>query len=88
MIDAFTYEPTFEVREGSEKDVDDLAAHFEGGIYGEDANGNWIVGYGVSGSANTVVTRAHVGFGSVRSEPFSPEAKAAIAELRKTLANC
>ena len=35
-----------EVREGIEKDVDDLAAHFEGGIYGEDENGNWIVGYG------------------------------------------
>ena len=88
VIDAFTYEPTFEVREGSEKDVDDLAAHFEGGIYGEDENGNWIVGYGVSGSANIVVTPDHVEFGSVRSEPFSPEAKAAIAELRKTLANC
>ena len=88
MIDAFTYEPTFEVREGSEKDVDDLAAHFEGGIYGEDENGNWIVGYGVSGWANIVVAPDHVEFGSVRSESFSPEAKAAIAELRKTLANC
>ena len=88
MIDAFTYEPTFEVREGSEKDVDDLAADCEGGIYVEDENGNWIVGYAVSGSANIVVTPDHVEFGSVRSEPFSPEAKAAIAELRKTLANC
>ena len=77
-----------EVREGIEKDVDDLAAHFEGGIYGEDENGNWIVGYGVSGSANIVVTPDHVEFGSAKSEPFSPEAKAAIAELRKTLANC
>ena len=77
-----------EVREGVEKDVDDLAAHFEGGIYGEDENGNWIVGYGVSGSANIVVTPDHVEFGSARSEPFSSEAKAAIAELRKTLANC
>ena len=28
-----------EVRESIEKDVDDLAAHFEGGIYGEDENG-------------------------------------------------
>ena len=45
-----------EVRVGIEKDVDDLAAHFTGGIYGEDENGNWIVGYGVSGSANIVVT--------------------------------
>ena len=77
-----------EVREGIEKDVDDLAAHFEGGIYGEDENGNWIVGYGVSGSANIVVTPDHVEFGSAKSETFSPEAKAAIAELRKTLANC
>ena len=88
MIDAFTYEPTFEVREGIEKDVDDLAAHFEGGIYGEDENGNWIVGYGVSGAANSVVTPDHVAFGRARSEPFSPEAKAAIAELRRIMANC
>lgn len=47
-----------------------------------------IVGYGVSGSANIIVTPDHVEFGSVKSEPFSPEAKASIAELRKTLANC
>ena len=76
-----------EVRESIEKDVDDLAAHF-GSIYGEDENGNWIVGYGVSGSANIVVTPDYVKFGSARSEPFSPEAKAALAELRQTLANC
>ena len=48
--------PTNEVREGIEKDVDDLAAHFEGGICGEDENGNGIVGFGVSGSANIFVT--------------------------------
>ena len=77
-----------EVREGIEKDVDDLAAHFEGGIYGEEGNGNWIVGYGVSGSANIVVTPDHAEFGSSRSEPFSPEAKAALAELRQTMENC
>ena len=59
-----------------------------GGIYGEDGNGNWIVGYGVSGSANIVVTPDHVEFGSARSEPFSPETKVALAELRQTLANC
>ena len=46
------------------------------------------VGYGVSGSANIVVTPDHVEFGCVRSEPFSPEAKSALAELRRTLANC
>ena len=77
-----------EVRESIEKDVDDLAAHFEGGIYGEDENGNWIVGYGVSGSANIVVTPDRVEFGNARSEPFSPETKSALAELRQTLANC
>ena len=42
----------------------------------------------MSGSANIVVTPDHVEFGSARSEPFSPEAKAALAELRQTLANC
>ena len=29
-----------EVRVGIEREVDDLAAHFEGGIYGEDENKN------------------------------------------------
>lgn len=75
------------MRENIEKEVDNLAAHFEGGIYGEDENGNWIVGYGVSGSANIVITSDHVEFGGARSEPFSPEAKAALAELRRTMAS-
>ena len=82
VIDAFTYEPTFEVREGSEKDVDDLAAHFEGGIYGEDENGNWIVGYGVSGSANIVVTPDHVEFGSVRNSPGVRDGTGELAKSR------
>lgn len=77
-----------EVRESIERDVDGLAAHFEGGIYGEDENSNWIVGFGVSGSANIVVTPDHVEFGNAKSEPFSSEAKAALAELRRTMANC
>lgn len=59
-----------------------------GGIYGEDENGNLIAGYGVSGSANVVVTPDHVEFGNAKSEPFSPEAKAALAELRQAMANC
>ena len=77
-----------EVRESIEKDVDDLGAHFEGGIYGEDENGNRIFCYGVSGSANIVVTPDHVEFGGAKSKPFSPEVKVALAELRQTLANC
>ena len=77
-----------EMRESIEKDVDDLAAHFEGGIYGEDENGNWIVGYGVSGSVNIVVTPDHVEFGSAKSEPFSQEAKVALAELRRMMESC
>ena len=77
-----------EVREGIERDVNDLAAYFDGGIYGDDGNGSWIVGYGVSGLVNIVVTPDHVEFGSARSEPFSPEAKAALAELRRTPENC
>ena len=35
-----------------------------------------------------VVTPDHVEFGCAKSEPFSPEAKAALSELRQTLANC
>ena len=42
----------------------------------------------IQSTANIVVTPDHVEFGSAKSEPFSPEAKAAIVELRKTLANC
>ena len=42
----------------------------------------------MSGSANIVVTPDHVEFGSARSEPFSPEAKDALAELRRTMASC
>ena len=74
VIDAFTYEPTF--------DVDDLAAHFEGGIYGEDENGNWIVGYGVSGSANIVVAPDHVEFGSVRNSPGVRDGTGELAKSR------
>lgn len=77
-----------EVRQSIENDVDDLATHFTDQIYGEDGNGNWIVGYGVSGSANIVVTPDHVEFGGAKSKPFSPEVKVALAELRQTLANC
>jgi len=65
-----------------EEVVDDLAAHFEGNIYGQDENGNWIVGYDVSGSTNIVVTPEHVEFGDAVSEPFLPETKTALAELR------
>ena len=39
-------------------------------------------------TANIVVTPDHVEFGSARSESFSPEVKAALAELRQTMANC
>ena len=39
----------------------------------------------MNGSANIVVTPDHVEFGSAMSEPFSPEAKAALAELRRTI---
>ena len=77
-----------EVRQSIENDVDDLATHFTDQIYGEDGNVNWIVGYGVSGLANIVVTPDHDEFGGAKSEPFSPEAKVALAELRQTLANC
>ena len=77
-----------EVRESIEKDVDVLAAHFTDQIYGENENGNWIVGYGVSGPANIVVTPDHVEFGCAKSEPFSSEVRAALADLRRTLANC
>lgn len=77
-----------EIRERIEDAADDLAAHFEGGIYGDDANGNWIIGYGVSGSTNIVVTPDHVEFGDAISAPFSTKTKTSLAELRNLLKHC
>ena len=68
--------------------IDDLAAHFEGGFYGDDENGNWIVGYGVGGSTNIVVTSDHVEFGDASSAPFTVETHAALAEFRGLLECC
>ena len=77
-----------EVRKGIEENIDDLGTHFEGCVYGNDENGNWIVGFGISGLTNIVVTPDRVEFGDAQSEPFSPEAKVALAELRRTIENC
>ena len=68
--------------------IDDLAAHFEGGFYGDDENGNWIVGYGVGGSTNIVVTPDHVEFGDASSASFTVETHAALAEFRGLLECC
>ena len=77
-----------EIRQRIEEAADDLAAHFEGGIYGDDENGNWIVGYGVSGSENIVVMPDLVKFGDVCSVPFTAETQTALAELRSLLEQC
>jgi len=66
----------------------DMLDYFTDSIYGEDADGNWIIGYGVFGSANIVCERDCIQFNGVRSKPFSPELKAGIAEVRYTLENC
>ena len=42
----------------------------------------------IQSAANIVVTPDHVEFGSVKSEPFSPEDKAALADLRRMMENC
>lgn len=76
------------IRLAIENAVDDLGAYFTDSICGEDENGKWIVGFGVSGSTNIVVTPEFVEFGDAKSEPFSEGAKAALAELRQTIANC
>lgn len=77
-----------DIRQRLEDAADDLAAHFEGGIYGDDENGNWIVGYGVSGSINIVVTPDHVEFGDARSAPFTEETQSTLAELRSMMEHC
>lgn len=69
-------------------EADDLMNFFVGGIYGEDADGDWIIGYGVSGSGNIVLKGNAVVYAGHRSEPFSARAEAALKELREQLENC
>jgi len=61
---------------------------FEGSIYGEDSDGNYIIGYGVSGSSNVVLSTECVMFGDVESEPFSEETSFALKEFKDSLDNC
>ena len=68
----------------------DLMDYFveRGGIYGEDNEGNLIVGYGVCGSANIVIKDDCVEFGSVKSKPFSSQLIAQIKKVKNELKNC
>lgn len=67
----------------------DIADFFtDGSIYGEDSEGNWIVGYGVCGSMDIVVCPDCVKAGGFRSGDFSPELASAVADLRNLLGNC
>lgn len=68
---------------------DDLLDYFgDGEIYGEDKDGNLIVGFGVYGSANIVITDEFVEFGSVRSEKFSERLTRGVRELKHILNHC
>ena len=67
----------------------DMIDYFEdGAIYGEDEHGDWIVGYGVVGSANIVICKDRVKCGGYSSKEFSPMLKKALADFRSLLENC
>lgn len=64
------------------EDETDLADFFEDGVYGEDGEGRWIVGFGVwGGSGNITVAPDCVRVCGVDSEPFTARASAALREL-------
>ena len=60
----------------------------DGAIYGEDEHGDWIVGYGVIGSANIVISKDCVKCGGYSSKKFSSRLQKGLAELRNILENC
>ena len=57
-------------------------------IYGEDEGGNFIVGYGICGSANLCVGRDRVYCGSQESGVFTEELQNGLAELWELLEDC
>lgn len=70
------------------EDETDLADYFEGGVYGEDAAGRWIVGFGVwGGSGNITLDPSGVQVCGIASEPFSPRTSKAVRELFSQVAN-
>ena len=71
-----------------ENDGEMLDFFEDGSIYGEDADGGLIVGYGVCGSANLVIYKDCVRIGGYSSKEFSPRLKRGISNLKEILSNC
>lgn len=67
----------------------DMTDYFvDGSIYGEDGEGNWIVGYGVIGAANLLIGRDCAICGGYKSREFSPTLKKGLETFRALLENC
>ena len=60
----------------------------DGSIYGETADGELIVGFGVFGSANILLCENCVKCGNYVSKEFSPMLKNALADFRSIFENC
>ena len=67
----------------------DMTDYFaDGSIYGETADGELIVGFGVVGSANLLIGADCAKCGGYFSREFSPMLKKGLAEFRSLLENC
>ena len=60
----------------------------EGSIYGETAEGDMSVGFGIIGSANLLIGKDCAKCGGYSSKEFSPMLKKALADFRSLLENC
>lgn len=60
----------------------------EGSIYGETAEGDLIVGFGIIGSVNLLIGRDCVKCGGYSTEKFSPMLKRGMDAFRNLLDNC
>lgn len=66
----------------------DMIDFFTDSIYGEDENGDLIIGFGVYGSANIVVNEHYVKCGGYLSRRFSDRLTKAMTEFISMLDNC
>ena len=72
----------------AENDGDMMDFFGDGSIYGETDDGEFIVGYGIYGSANLVIGADCVKCGNCVSSKFSPMLKKALEDFREILENC
>lgn len=86
-----------EIAEQVRKNLEDWCAEHDGDMYdffgdgsicGEDLDRNLLVGFGVYGSANIVITKDCVECGGMKSARFSDPLAKGLSEFRNLLENC